>query len=198
MSDENDPLQVLIARLNSDDVADAERAFAEYEPYLRMAVRRHLSGPLRAKLDSMDVVQSIWANLLVDLADSDRRFRDPSHLRAFFIRVARNRLIDHQRHHRRALEHEQPLDLSPAHTLAATSQPRASEVVAGEELWERMLASCPPRHQELLHLRRRGFTVTEIADRLGLHEGSVRRILYDLARRLAPEVRGNSEEKLPA
>jgi RNA polymerase sigma-70 factor (ECF subfamily) len=194
MIEETDPLQALIARLNDGDVAAAERAFAEYEPYLRMAVRRHLSGPLRSKLDSMDVVQSVWANILVDVGSSGRRFRDVAHLRAFLVRVARNRLIDHQRHHHRALECEQPLEVTPAHDVTSSRQPRPSETLAGEELWERMLAHCPPRHQELLQLRRQGFTVAEIAERIGLHEGSVRRILYDLARRLAPGVRKDSEE----
>jgi DNA-binding IclR family transcriptional regulator len=34
-------------------------------------------------------------------------------------------------------------------------------------------------------LKRQGLLLTEIAARTGLHEGSIRRILYDLARRLA-------------
>ena len=46
-----DPLDELIERLNQGDVAAAERAFLAYEPYLRMAVRRRLSGPLRSKID---------------------------------------------------------------------------------------------------------------------------------------------------
>jgi RNA polymerase sigma-70 factor (ECF subfamily) len=48
-----------------------------------------------------------------------------------------------------------------------------------------MLALCPAEHQEVLRLKRQGLLLTEIADRTGLHEGSVRRILRTLARRLA-------------
>ena len=44
---------------------------------------------------------------------------------------------------------------------------------------------CPPAHHNLLELKRQGFPLAEIAARTGLHESSVRRILYDLARRLA-------------
>ncbi len=44
---------------------------------------------------------------------------------------------------------------------------------------------CPPAHRDLLDLKRRGFPLAEIATRTGLHESSVRRILYDLARKLA-------------
>ena len=48
-----------------------------------------------------------------------------------------------------------------------------------------MLELCPPAHHELLRLKRQGLSLAEIAARTSLHEGSVRRILYDLARKVA-------------
>jgi RNA polymerase sigma-70 factor (ECF subfamily) len=48
-----------------------------------------------------------------------------------------------------------------------------------------MLALCPPAHHELFRLKRLGLTLSEIASRTGLHPSSVRRILYELARRYA-------------
>ncbi len=62
MNDEQ--LDDLIEKLNGGDTAAAEQAFLAYEPYLRMAIRRQLTGPLRSKLDSMDIVQSVWADVL--------------------------------------------------------------------------------------------------------------------------------------
>jgi RNA polymerase sigma-70 factor (ECF subfamily) len=50
-----------------------------------------------------------------------------------------------------------------------------------------MLALCPPEYHEILHLKRQGLLLDEIANRTGLHEGSVRRILRRLARQLAFE-----------
>ena len=94
-----DPLDELIERLNKGDMWAAERAFVAYEPYLRMAVRRRLSGPLRTKLDSMDIVQSVWADVLAGLGDSGWRFANRSHFRAFLVKVACNRLIDRRRKH---------------------------------------------------------------------------------------------------
>jgi RNA polymerase sigma-70 factor (ECF subfamily) len=180
-----DQLDELIARLNDGDVVAAERAFLAYEPYLRMAVRRQLNGPLRSKLDSMDIVQSVWADVLCRFRESGWRFADRTHLRAFLIKVARNRLIDRRREHHRALEQERPLDETAAQDLPLLSQPRPSEVAQGHELWDRMLEKCPPAHREILRLKRQGLSLNEIASRTGLHEGSIRRILYDLARRLA-------------
>ena len=50
---------------------------------------------------------------------------------------------------------------------------------------------CPPAHREMLELKRQGIPLAEIAERTGLHESSVRRILYELAKRLAATRRGD-------
>ena len=183
--DQIDQLDELIERLNDGDIDAAERIFLAYEPYLRMTVRRQLSGPLRSKLDTMDIVQAVWTDALRGFQRAEWRFQDRAHLRAFLTTLVRNRLIDRRRHYRRALEREVSLvEIDPGE-LPATAQPRPSEIAQGRELWEQILDACPPAHRELLRLKRQGLPVTEIAARSGLHEGSVRRILYDLARRMA-------------
>ena len=48
-----------------------------------------------------------------------------------------------------------------------------------------MLELCPPEHHDVLRLRREGLRLEDIASLTGLHEGSVRRILRQLARQLA-------------
>ncbi len=185
-------LDELIEKLNGGDIAAAERAFLAYEPYLRMAVRRQLTGPLRSKLDSMDIVQSVWADVLGGFRKAGWQFTDPSHLRAFLVKVARNRLIDRRRQHHRALEQERPLEMASPENLTQANQPRPSEIAQERELWKRMLEECSPAHREILVLKRQGLPNAEIARRTGLHEGSIRRILYELARRLAVPPRSAS------
>lgn len=180
----------LIERLNGGDMEAAERVFAAYEPYLRMAVRRQLSGHLRSKLDSMDVVQSIWANVLRGFRGTGWHFNDREHVKAFLMRAVKNRLIDRRRQFNRALELEQPLSATAASDLPSSKQARPSEVVQGEELWERILELCPPSHREVVRLKRQGLSLAEIAARTGFHVGSVRRILYDLAKRMADVRKG--------
>jgi RNA polymerase sigma-70 factor (ECF subfamily) len=180
-----DPLDGLLEKLCSGDAAAAEQVFVAYEPYLRMVVRRLLPAHLRAKFDSVDVVQSVWADVLQGFRDAGWRFSNTAQLRAFLVKITRNRFIDRVRHYKQASERERPLEVVGLDACPGESEPRPSEVAQADELWEQLVTLCPPAHRELLRLKRQGYSLAEIAARTGLHESSVRRILYDLARRLA-------------
>lgn len=181
------PLDDLLDQLRDGDDAAAEQLFRMYEPYLRHVVRRQLPRQLRSKFDSRDVVQSVWAHVLQGFRDAGWRFADAAQLRAFLATVTRHRVTDRVRHFHVALEHERSLADADAANPLASAQPRPSEIARADDLWERMLALCPPKHHELLRLKRQGLRLTEIAARTGLHEGSVRRVLRKLARQLAFE-----------
>jgi RNA polymerase sigma-70 factor (ECF subfamily) len=180
-----DPLDALLAKLCSGDVVAAEQVFRAYEPYLRKVVRRQLPPRLRAKFDSVDVVQSVWADLLDGFRGTGWRFADVAQLRTFLYKVTRHRFIDRVRQHRTALSREQPLEATDPEQLPPSPQPAVSDVMQADDLWEQMLALCPPAYHELLRYKRDGLPMAEIVARTGLHEGSVRRILRNLARQMA-------------
>ena len=172
-------LEALLEKMRAGDRVAAEQVFLAYESELRLIVRRRLSARLRAKFDSLDVVQSVWVHLLKGFRGHGWRFADAGHLRAFLTRLTHHRFIDRLRHHRLALDHERPL----ADDVAA-ADPHPADVLQADELWEQLLDLCPPAHREVLCLKREGLLLTEIAARTGLHEGSVRRILKALELRL--------------
>ena len=174
-------LPLLLDKLCQGDSEAAEQVFKVYEPYLRKIVRRQLPDRLRAKFDSLDIVQSVWLDVLEGFRDAGWRFRDADQLRAFLVKATRNRFIDRYRQHRRALEREIPL----SGVQRPSTQPRPSEIVRANDLWERLLALCPPEHHDLLRLKRDGLSAVDIAARVGLHEDSVRCILRELAQKLA-------------
>src|SRR5262249_11811420 len=99
--------------------------------------------------------------------------------------VTRNRFIDRMRQHREALKRELPMSPGAVEALPLSVSGRVSEVVRADELWRQMLDVCPPAHYELLNLKRQGKSLAEIAELTQLHQSSVRRILYDIARRIA-------------
>jgi RNA polymerase sigma-70 factor (ECF subfamily) len=182
-----DPLAELLERLGSGDLEAAEQVFRTYEPYLRKVVRRQLPAELRPKFDSADVVQSVWADVLERFRAAGCRFADIGHLRAFLLTATRNRFIDRVRQHRTAAARERPLEVLGPEEVPADRQERPSETAQANELWQRMLRLCPPAHRRMLELKRQGLPMAEVVARTGLHEDSIRRILRELARRLAVE-----------
>jgi RNA polymerase sigma-70 factor (ECF subfamily) len=178
----SEPLDQLLTQLCSGDVEAAGQAFVAFEPYLRKAVRRQLPPPLRARFDSADVLQSVWADVLRGFREAGWRFVDVDHLRGFLFVATRNRLIDRIRQHQKKVDREEPL--GGRHDPPAP-QPRPSEIAQAGDLWERIQNHCPPEHRPILDLRRQGYSLAEIAERTGLHADSVRRILRTVARQMA-------------
>lgn len=177
-------VELLIKRLNEGDSQAAEQLFIQFEPYLRMAVRRRIQPKFRAKFDSADIVQSVWANLLIDLRQSHRQFDNEAHLRNFLNRVVLNKFNDRYRQHRREVEAQKALGESELAALPSFNEARPSQVAQHDELWDQILQACPARHHQVLHLRREGLRHKEIAERTGLHASSVRRIFYEIAKQL--------------
>jgi RNA polymerase sigma-70 factor (ECF subfamily) len=177
------PLEKLLQKLERGDPSATEEVFVAYEPYLRMVVRRQLSAGLRAKFDSVDIVQSVWVDVLDGFRQARWNFGNAAQLKAFLVKAARNRFIDRLRQHRRELEHEQDMNLRRIDALPAARDTRPSEAVHVDELWGQILDACPENHYELLRLKRQGLPLAEIAARTGLHESSVRRIIYEVERR---------------
>jgi RNA polymerase sigma factor (sigma-70 family) len=180
-----EPLDSLLARLCTGDKEAAEQVFIAFEPYLRTAIRRQLPVPLRAKFDSTDILQSVWADALRGFRDAGWRFVDADHLRGFLFVATRNRMIDRLRKHRAALAREQSLDGNHADYMPAAPGPRPSELAQAADMWKQIQAQCPTEHRPILELKRQGFSLAEIAEHTGFHPDSVRRILRTLARRMA-------------
>jgi RNA polymerase sigma factor (sigma-70 family) len=179
-------LEDAVRRLNDGDLTAAEEIFRIYEPYLRMVVRRKLSQELRVKFDSVDIVQSAWADLWNGFRTARWKFPDPVRLRGFLVKATLNRLIDHIRQHRQAMRHER--GMQPGNIeLVAVASGRPSETIQMHELWDQLLAACPAGHHELLRLKQQGLSSAEIAAQVGLHESSVRRIINDVWRRFTLE-----------
>jgi RNA polymerase sigma-70 factor (ECF subfamily) len=178
-------LAVLLEKLCSGDMKAAEEVFRTYEPILRSVVRRHLGPDLQAGFDSVDVVQSIWVDLLQGFRSAGWCFTDAEHLKAFLVKATRNRFLDKARRQRSARQYEELARGKELDPIGPTALPRPSEVVQAEDLWELLLSHCLPAHRDILLLKRQGLSVPEIAARTGWHEDSIWRILRNLASRLA-------------
>ena len=176
----DDSVEEVLEQLGRGEVEALGELVDAYAPYLRAVVRARLSDRLRPHLDSVDVVQSVWVQVIRQLGKDGWRVNDAGHLRALLVTIARRRLASRARKHTRDGPAGAGWAAAPDRTHASPS-----EAAQGGDLWAKMLRLTPPEHHPILHLRRQGLQLAEIATRTGLHEGSVRRVLRRLSRELA-------------
>lgn len=180
----SEPLDDLLEMLNVGDAGAAEAVFVAYEPYLRKVVRRMMPPQMRKRFDSIDIVQSVWGDILARFQTCDWHFTNAMQLKTFLVKITRHRCIDRCRQNRVSLNREElpeALD-SLYHRDSAINNP--SDSMDATDLWNKLLTACPPEHHDLLTLRRQGFSNAEIGEQLGMHAGSVRRLLRELAAKI--------------
>ena len=175
-------LQDLLEKIQRGDEKAQQEIYEEYIPFLRIVARRHISPKLQAKFDSVDVVQSVWADLILGLRQGRWSFSSPNHLRAFLARATKNRIVDYTRKHNAIAEQVELEDLSvPSQSARPSAEARANET------WSRLVGDCSPQHREILEMKRTGHTLAEIASKTGYHPSSIRRILYAFSERFEHE-----------
>lgn len=133
----------------------------------------------RGSIDPEDILAAVLLDLLRALA----RFRgDPDALRAFAIKIARDRIADQQR--RASSRHErheaEPPDTADPfdHTERATQQ----------DLLQRALASLPPLHRDVLYLRiGLGLSAVQVGRIVGKRAGTIRVIVHRALLRVRAE-----------
>src|SRR5438132_851930 len=155
-------LEPLLEKLCQGDMAAARQVFVACEPYLRKLVRRQLPPRLQAKFDSVDIVQSVWADLFQGCRNRAWHFADVQRLQAFLVQVTRNRFNDKFRKHRIAFEREQALADMHTSEMPTCPEPPAPQVLEAEELWQQMLELCAPEHRDQLRLKRRGVPMADL------------------------------------
>jgi RNA polymerase sigma factor (sigma-70 family) len=152
-----------------------------YGPHIFRAVRRKLNARMRSKFDSADFVQAVWASFFTSRSQI-LSFEQPDELIAFLSAMAHNKVISEVRrrmvYEKHNIVREQPLHDS---TLPAPQvpghQPTPSQVAVARERWRRMVAGQPAINKKVFYLRYTGETYEAIAEKLGMHERTVRRIV---------------------
>jgi DNA-directed RNA polymerase specialized sigma24 family protein len=96
------PFRDLMRRVRAGDAQAAVELVRAYEWAIRLQVRVRLTQPdLRRLLDSMDIVQLVWASFFPRAADGQYDLEDPTKLLSLLITLARNKLLDRAKNLRR-------------------------------------------------------------------------------------------------
>jgi RNA polymerase sigma-70 factor (ECF subfamily) len=134
--------------------------------------------------DAEDIAQEVFIKVYRSLD----RFRQDAQITSWLYRIAMNACIDHRRRHASAGaapsadEAEQTLLNTPEETPGPEERAYAGEL---GQLLESEVARLPPGQRIVFVMRHhQGLKLTEIADALGLAEGTVKRQLHAAVHRL--------------
>jgi DNA-directed RNA polymerase specialized sigma24 family protein len=94
------------------------------------------------------------------------------------INEVRHRVIRHK--HNVLLEEPLHDSTIPAPQAPQGHDPTPSQVAVARERWQRLMAGRPPLHQKIIALRYTGETYRQIAEKVGMHERTVRKIVEQI------------------
>jgi RNA polymerase sigma factor (sigma-70 family) len=147
-----------------------------YLPHVRAAVRRRLNPRLRARFDSADFTQNVWASffqMTLDRLD----VTSEAALLAYLARMAELKVAEEARHQltlKSDVRRDVPLGDVPEPTGRV---PTPSGEVAATDRWAALTVGLSDRDQDMLRMLRDGHTHQVIADRFGLTAKTVQRLL---------------------
>jgi DNA-directed RNA polymerase specialized sigma24 family protein len=179
-------------RLMADVASGSEEAvmqFAEtFTPHIIRSVRRCMSPKIRQKLDSDDVVQTLWASLLLH-PDNLLRLKTREQMIAFLAKATRNKVAEKAarlRTQKRDVNREERLDEQRLPNEKIRNridfEPRSRELtpstnVSLREKWRTTMANATERDRQIIALVVQRHTYLEIAEILSIHEQTARRVV---------------------
>ena len=180
---DDDTFADFIRRIRAGDERAAFELLQQYEPVIRLEVRRRLSDPrLYRSFDSMDICQSVLASFFVRAAAGQYDLERPDQLVRLLVTIARNKVAYQARRHHagnRDLRRNAALDAEARELVGA--EPSPSRVASGRELLAEVRRRLTPEELRVADLRAEGRGWAEIAATLG---GTVEARRKQLARAL--------------
>ena len=170
----------LMDDLRAGDPAAVAEVARRYGRIIRAVVRRNLHPRLRTRLDSIDVVQDVWASFL--RADRDRlEFESPGALVAYLQQVAYHRTVEVYRERFETQKNDITRE-TPGETgvRPRVSPPTPSMCVSAGEQYEQLLNKLPEGHRVILRKLREGHDNQDIARMANVSLSTVNRVVKRL------------------
>lgn len=176
-------LQSLLDEVHAGSEQAAWQLVREYSGHVLRVIRRALPKEIRSKFDSEDFAQEVWQSVFAERSRL-REASDPESLVRLLAAVARNKVIDEFRRRlqtkKHGLQREQHLGDTGVGDGIPAVDPTPSEWIMAREKWDQLNQGLSVQEQQMLALRREGLTLDQIAERLGIGERTVRRLLRRL------------------
>jgi RNA polymerase sigma-70 factor, ECF subfamily len=189
----NESFAVLMVRLRSGEDAAAREVFVRFAARLAALARRHLDARVGAKVDPEDVVQSAYKSFFVRQREGELDVGTWDGLWGLLTLITLRKCADRAAYFRaekRDVTRETTTggagDSSPGVVdMVFDREPQPDEAATLAETVEALFRSIEdPDERAILELSLQGHTATEISERLGRAERSVRRLREHIRKRL--------------
>ena len=186
MHDPPGEFQRLLDQCRQGSPEAIRQLISEHGDLVLRVVQKHLPHDLRRMYDSQDFVQDTWKSVLRQRSRFGR-FGTTQEFLKIVTALEANKVRGEVR--RRCQQTKHNVNREKQAPTALIRQPLSrdstpSQLAIGRETLLQILAGLPPRHQEIVRLKYDGVSSSEIADRLGMNPGSVRRILLEIYNRV--------------
>lgn len=199
MEDLNEKTGNLVARAKEGDSKALEALYRLYQQRLNAAVKQNIGRKLKSRVETQDLVQSVWKDVLSDMNGFEYRGHN-SFFQWLSTRILR-KIQDKGRYFtskKRDMQKEQPILRESALTkedeMRAAKDPTPSQAVLVDEKLKKLMGLLDhlpdPQRQTLVLRLRDELSFDEIARILGKSSGAVRQ-LYSRALKKIDELTGN-------
>jgi RNA polymerase sigma-70 factor (ECF subfamily) len=158
----------LLQRVRDGNQEAAAELFQQYEPAVRIEVRRRLHDPyLNASFDSEDICQSVMKSFFLRAAAGEYELNAAEDLMKLLARMARNKVANKVRHAHAQIRDPRRLEGGTETVERLANGPPPDRVAAGKELLQRFRELLSDEERQLADLRASGRTWPEIAAEIG-------------------------------
>jgi RNA polymerase sigma-70 factor, ECF subfamily len=162
---------------------NAARQIVEgYLDRLVILARRHLHQRLAPRIDPEDIVQSVFRTFFSRVKDGQFVFSEQDDLTKLLVRITLNKTLRQVAFHRAAKRNpglETANDEGHHDRLQGllAVEPTPEATVAFIDQLEHLLGQLQPQERQILELRLQGYSNEEIAQKLGIYDRKIRRVI---------------------
>lgn len=183
--------RVLVDQWRAGDEQAAQQLFDKYAERLLALARRRISHRLHSRVDPEDVVQSVFRTFFARAKEGQFRIEEQDDLAKLLVRITVHKTLRQVEFHKAAKR-----DPSQETSQGGEGHDRLREVLDSEptpqaalaflDQLEHFLSQLPPGDRQILEMRLQGYSNAEIAEKLGVYDRKIRRVIErvrDLAKK---------------
>jgi RNA polymerase sigma-70 factor (ECF subfamily) len=175
---ERSPLEALQA----GDEDAARQLFDRYAEQLVVLARRRISQRLASRIDAEDIVQSVFRTFFHRAKQGQFHLEEPDDICKLLARITAHKTFRQIAFHRRAKrdagqETAQGDDAQDLLMKLMMAEPSPEEAIAFLDQLQHFFGKLEEEERRILELRMEGYNNVEIAERLGISDRKIRRLM---------------------